>query len=130
MAGLLGQPMAWARLNARLTGRVALLALAIQLVSAFGHFHPEWAGIPTTVSDAAHDHAGPGHDNDQDHHGKQPDTCTVCTAASLAQAFTAPSAPALPVLTHVTLDLPGIATAPAADDPRRGPFQSRAPPRS
>ena len=122
--------MAWARARSRLTGLAALLALAIQLVSAFGHFHPEWAGLPAAVSNVAQNHTGPDQDNDHDHDGKQPDTCTVCTAASLAQAFTAPSAPALPVLTRVTLERPGIAASQAADDPRRRPFQSRAPPQS
>lgn len=120
--------MAWPRANARLTGLVALLALAIQLVSTFGHFHAEWAGTRAAVSSAAHDHSGDDHDHD--HNGKQPDSCTVCTAASLAQAFAPPSAPALPILTDVAADLPVIATAQTTDDPRRRPFQSRAPPQS
>ncbi len=107
---------------------MALLALALQLVSAFGHFHPEWAGMPAAALEVAHDHTGADHDKDHDHDGKRPDACTVCTAASLAQALTPPSAPALPARAHVALELPGIAIAQATGDPRRRPFQSRAPP--
>ena len=121
--------MGWVRANARLTGIAALLALALQFVSSFGHFHREWAGqselAHETASHTGHDHDH--HDHDQ-HNGQTPHSCPICIAASFAQGFTPLPAPTLPAFAAEVTSRPD----PESDAPTtarlRGPFQSRAPP--
>lgn len=122
--------MGWVRANARLTGMVALVALAIQFASSFGHFHHEWIGQPEAAHAEAADHAGYDHDHhDHDRHdGQKAHSCPTCIAASFAQGFTPPVVPALPTLiaqaAAASLPIRAVPTTPH----HRGPFQSRAPP--
>lgn len=117
--------MGWIRANARLTGMVALLALALQFTSNFGHFHREWIGQPEASHAETADHA----DHDHDHHNEQrPHRCPICIAASFAQGFTPPQAPPLPALIVRATTAPAPLSEAPATPYRRGPFQSRAPP--
>ena len=122
--------MGWVRANARLTGMVALVALAIQFASSFGHFHHEWIGQPEAAHAEAADHAGYDHDHhDHDRHdGKTTHRCPICIAASFTQGFTPPSAPVLPALIAQAASTPAPMSAAATASRVRGPFQSRAPP--
>lgn len=92
--------MGLARTRRRLTGWLALFALALQFVVGFGHVHSEdFAGLVhagmarVTQGDSAP--AGPA---DPDHL-----TCDICAAAHLASTSTVPTAPALlvPIATTV-----------------------------
>lgn len=107
---------------------VALLALALQFASNFGHFHREWIGQPeASHAETAADHAG--HDHDDDHHNRRtPHRCPICIAASFAQSFTPALPPALPALIVRAATAPAPASETPATHHRRGPFQSRAPP--
>lgn len=105
---------------------VALLALAVQFASNFGHFHREWVGQPEAAQTEVTDHAD--HDHDHDHQNGQPHRCPICIAASFAQSFTPALPPALPELIAYTTAAPApVNDAPASLRIRR-PFQSRAPP--
>lgn len=122
--------MGWLRANARLTGMVALFALALQFASNFGHFHREWIGQPEAVHAETADHADHDHDHhDHDrHNGQTPHGCSICIAASFAHSFTPSLPPALPRLIALAASVPApVSEAPAASG-LRGPFQSRAPP--
>lgn len=121
--------MGWLRANARLTGMVALFALALQFASNFGHFHREWIGEPEAAQAEPADHTGHHHDDDHNHNdGQSPHNCPTCIAASFAQSFSPPSPPALPALIAGATVAPAPASESAAAHHRRGPFQSRAPP--
>lgn len=121
--------MGWVRANARLTGVVALLALALQFASSFGHFHREWVGQPELAHAAG---AGAPHDHDHDHHDHDgpaaPHSCPICIAASFAQSFAAPQPPVLPLPIALAASAPVPEREAPEGDRERGPFQSRAPP--
>src|SRR5258708_2210167 len=82
--------MSWFRSNIKHGSRLALLALAIQFVSSFGHFHGVSAqaapAIQSDVQLSAIDRVQPqpasNHDSDQ-----QPsDPCAICAVMALANA--------------------------------------------
>jgi hypothetical protein len=120
----------WFRANRRGAGKLALFALAIQLVVSFGHIHlpPALAHTGTPVAAAAitldGDPAGPV----GKHHPASDAFCDICAALSLAAhgQLSAPPALALPVFAAVP---PAPAASTAAPLQRRhARFQSRGPP--
>jgi hypothetical protein len=104
--------MKWFRSNVRHGSRLALLALAIQLLLSFGHFHGSSAQAAPTLTDAnqprLHDTvscaathldacAGASHEdafgasglNTSDHEsdGRPTDDCAICAVMALANAL-------------------------------------------
>jgi uncharacterized iron-regulated membrane protein len=92
--------MKWFRSNVKQGSRLALLALAVQFIFAFGHFHgvarataaiqsgPAWSvssladrlSAPDTISQSAQQRPVSDHDSDQ-----QPnDACAICAVIALA----------------------------------------------
>jgi hypothetical protein len=122
--------MRWFRANRVFGGRLALFALAVQLVLSFGHIHrsdifgygPPAAASAGTASDYAQSKpAG----SPSGHAG---DYCDICATVSLLSSSFVAAAPQLPLpiafrrVEH---------HASAASDfvvPQRSPFQSRGPP--
>ncbi|MGO4711109.1 DUF2946 family protein [Bradyrhizobium sp. 2TAF24] len=110
---------------------LALLALAIQLVLSFGHFHADGLAHATPLTatsgqTAASIPAGPASNRDN----PAADACAICATVAMAGTVLAatPPAPALPVAFIV-------APAPRARDidlarASGAAFRSRAPPRS
>ncbi|GKQ52550.1 hypothetical protein [Bradyrhizobium sp. Ce-3] len=88
--------MKWFRSNIRHGARLALLALSIQFVLSFGHFHPI-AAAQATAAFAAHvensSRDEPRSNPDSD---RAADLCAIC--AVVAMTSTATPAPALPPL--------------------------------
>jgi hypothetical protein len=117
--------MRWFRTNMQFGARLALIALALQLVLTFGHVHAPSAATPTTLQTSQADGTAP---QDRYHKGLADTDCLTCALIQLS-AMSAPSvAPELPLpvaFDFVTLQ-PRIeiaaATAPEAS------FQARAPP--
>jgi hypothetical protein len=122
--------MRWFRVNRKSGGRLALLALAVQLVLSFGHIHREDIYGPTHPA-LANALAAPS--NSPQSPADQPskhtdDYCAICATISLLSNSFVTAAPQLP--------LPFISSAVEHPDrvgivfivPRRAPFQSRAPP--
>jgi hypothetical protein len=126
--------MRWFRTNLRLGGRLALFALAVQLVLSFGHIHLEdiygnarafaaWSASVPVADNSQPPPAGP-----QSHHTD--DYCAICATVHLLGSSFAAQAPQLP--------LPFISAAIEHFDrvslafvsSRRAPFQSRAPPQA
>lgn len=141
--------MKWFRKHLRHGSRLALLALAIQFVATFGHFHPieaRAAGLPTgiAVSAAPISQALPqsltvlsataqdsAHQGSRPHHGSDPsDFCSICAVMALASTalFAAPPVLLLPQaaeLLYLTTDAAFVHL-----DPTSAAFQPRAPPAS
>jgi hypothetical protein len=114
------------RINRRLTGWLALLALALQLAASFGHIHAEdFAGLGrAAVAQTALADNGPAGAPDPDHL-----TCDICAAVHLAGSLLMPAPPVLvvPASAPVVLTLPApvdrLALAAAA-------FHARGPPQA
>jgi hypothetical protein len=111
--------MKWFRSNVRLGSRLALCALAIQLVLAFGHFHDSYAQPAPTLPDAtairlqrvvhfaatqSHGLAGASQANvsrqaktspDHEHNGAPTDDCAACAVIAHANALAAAMPPNL-----------------------------------
>lgn len=121
--------MRWVRNSRRFGSYLALVALALQLVLAFGHVHLEGIhrGFPAVTAaagaqisqSAPAQHPGNGADDDY---------CAICASIYLATNSFLPQAPQLPAppvaesIGHFSYAAAGIIA------PRRAPFQSRAPP--
>ena len=122
--------MRWFRANKTFGSRLALFALAVQFVLAFGHIHHDdiygtarpAAGMAASVPDGSQPLPG-------DHPAKHGDDyCAICAAVSLlgnSFAAAAPSLP-LPAASHAIEQFGRMAVIFIA--PRRAAFQSRAPP--
>ena len=117
--------MRWFRTNRQVGGRLALIALALQLLLTFGHVHAPMVAHASAVQTSQPDGTAPQGPN---HNGLADTDCPICALIQLS-AISAPSvAPVLPLPVaigfstlqpHVELT---TATAPQAS------FQARAPP--
>jgi hypothetical protein len=122
--------MRWFRANKTFCSRLALLALAVQFVLAFGHIHRDdiygparaTAAIAASVPDSSQPLQG-------DHPSKHGDDyCAVCATMSLLGNSFVAVAPALPLpaASQAIQQVDRVAAIFIA--PRRAAFQSRAPP--
>jgi hypothetical protein len=123
--------MRWFRTNKTFCSRLALFALAVQFVLAFGHIHHEdiygSARPAATIAAALPDGSQPLPANHPAKHSD--DYCAICATMSLlGNSFVAAAAPSLPlpVASHAIERLDRVAAIFIA--PRRTAFQSRAPP--
>lgn len=120
--------MRWFRTHIDLGSRLALFALAIQLVLSFGHVHLDKRALSSpTISDlqqAANRDGAPG----PDRHTGANDFCAVCATIALVASTVVPAGVQLvPPITSHRAWLSDIATAPPAFNAHL-PFQARAPP--
>jgi hypothetical protein len=119
-----GYGMNWVRTHIRNGSRLALFALAIQMVLAFGHLHAGHAHAASGTSvEQTQAPAGPGHD----HHAA--DHCDICavTAMSGTMLLGTPPALSLPPASNALLvvtaaEFGRIATARVAFQPRAPPL--------
>jgi hypothetical protein len=123
--------MRWFRSNRKTGGRLALFALAVQFVLAFGHIHPQDIYGPLVSSATLS--ALPAPENVQslstDQASKQSDDfCAICATVLLLNNSFAAEAPdlPLPVASRAVLE-PDRLTSIFVEQ-RRAAFQSRAPP--
>jgi hypothetical protein len=124
--------MGWFRTRRKFGGRLALLALAVQLIISFGHIHKEdifgaarTAASAATLDAAASDQPLPP-DQPAGHAG---DYCAICATIHLLGASVLgepPQSPAVP-LAFQSIEHSAQVTALFAGS-RWRPFQSRAPP--
>jgi hypothetical protein len=150
--------MKWFRSNIRLGSRLALLALAIQFLLSFGHFHGGSASVAS--ADATHpglhdgiafaatqpdasDHAGPPAKifgpkivgpvrpkTSSDHAplGHSGEDCAICVVMALADAMLDAAPPVLLAPYAIAFSYGSIAARFAEPDQLRVAFQPRAPP--
>jgi hypothetical protein len=122
--------MRWFRANRTFGSRLALFALAVQFVLAFGHIHHEdiyGSARPALATAAAVPDGGPPLPaNHPAKHGD--DYCAICAAVSLLGNSFAAAAPSLslPSASYAIERFDRVAVIFIA--PRRAAFQSRAPP--
>ena len=135
--------MNWFRSNIKHGSRLALLALAVQFVLSFGHFHAVAAqaapAIQAVQSDVAYTgnlpaldvigksaQRSPASDHDSDQHPN--DVCAICAVAAMANAALFATPPLLPLPEAVEFRY--LATDAGFVDPNsaRVAFQPRAPP--
>jgi hypothetical protein len=125
--------MRWFRSNRKTGGRLALFALAVQFVLAFGHIHPQdiYGSLDSVASSTLR--ALPAPENVQslstDQATKQSDDfCAICAAVSSLNNSFAAEAPhlVLPVASRAVLEPDRVVAI--FVEPRRASFQSRAPP--
>jgi hypothetical protein len=124
--------MGWFRAKSKLGGRLALFALAVQFILAFGHSHP--ADLYGSLNTPSPDHAvrlataGSTQSLSSDQSAvADDDFCAICTTVSLLGGSFAAEAPKLPLPEPQGAQSDALALA-AAVTPSLRPFQSRAPP--
>jgi hypothetical protein len=122
--------MRWFRSNLRLGSRLALIALAVQVLLSFGHIDCCDLGLASARAAVMADGSGavgPGKGDSGDK-SRPADRCPICALIQLAATSTPSAAPALPpptMLGHVRLEVPAQ-LPPAATS--HYSFQARAPP--
>jgi hypothetical protein len=122
--------MRWFRANKTYGSRLALLALAVQFVVAFGHIHRDDIYGPArgaaAIAAAVPDGGQPLPGDQPTKHGD--DYCAICAAVSLLGNSVVAAAPSLPLpaASHAIEQVDRVAVIFIA--PRRAAFQSRAPP--
>ena len=135
--------MKWFRSNIRHGSRLALFALAIQVLLSFGHFHGSSAqasasiyakrlGLHDTVGSAAHANASrPARletSSGQMPDGQPTDDCAICAVMALANAMVVATPPCL-LAPQATAFLYSTTEAEIVDpNSARTAFQPRAPP--
>lgn len=130
--------MKWVRSNIKHGSRLALFALAIQFVLAFGHFHALAAQAAPAVDGSgisllqaatiASSSTLPASDRDTDQHGNDP--CAICAVVAMASAVLFAAPPVLPQPQAVEFRYLTIAAATVVAASSRVAFQPRAPPAS
>jgi hypothetical protein len=122
--------MRWFRANRTFGGRLALFALAVQFVVAFGHIHrDDIYGPPRQAAAVAASVLDGSQPLPSDHPAKHGDDyCAICATMSLLGNSFVVMAPALPPppASHAIEQFDRVAVIFIA--PRRAAFQSRAPP--
>ncbi len=90
--------MRWIRMNRRWSGRLALFALALQLVLSFGHIHADDLGLnaPTQAA-ASHAPSANGDGTPPQDQGDAHDICAICVTLSLSATSLLPVVAALTV---------------------------------
>jgi hypothetical protein len=124
--------MSWVRSRLRFGARLALFALALQLVLSFGHVHLDDLVPPAASSIAAvpgaPDGQAPAGPAGHDPHGLGHDYCGVCALIQLAGTSIASVPPPLP-LPGVFTELRHVAPVGVSFSASPRPlFQARAPP--
>lgn len=120
--------MAFAGAWRRLSGWLALVALALQLAISFGHIHPEdfvHAGHGLTVVTQAGGATGTPGDVDGDHLG-----CAICATVHLAGTLLLPAPSAIALPAEVTLVHLTAGEHPATERTAALAFNARGPPRA
>lgn len=127
--------MGWFRAYRTFGGRLALLALALQLYLSFGHIHPEDiygpANVPlSSAAQIALPATSASSSLTADHTASQPDDiCAICATMYLLGSSSTPEAPQVsPVALMWRPARHLVRVADVFSAPRRAPFQSRAPP--
>jgi hypothetical protein len=122
--------MRWFRSRARLGSRLALFALALQLVVSFGHVHADQLA-PSAVTAASHAAAVPSNDvpaAPAHHDGQADGLCAICALIHMAGTAAPGVAPALPVPIGFFRTPIEFAVTPALTASLLTSFQARAPP--
>ncbi len=126
--------MHWFRSRVRWGARLALFALALQLVLSFGHVHVAGFGLAHASAVAAEqavaDSTGPASLPGQPHEGAADDNCPVCALIHLAGSLIAADAPSLALPATSGRRQPAPQSAAASTASPHGSYSARAPPQA
>jgi hypothetical protein len=115
----------WFRKHLKHGSRLALLALAIQFVVSFGHFHAEVARAAPALQASLTEVVQQPSNHDTDRHITD---CAICAVISLANNFLSATPPSLELPQAVEIQHVASGAAFAHLGSLDLPFQSRAPP--
>jgi hypothetical protein len=120
--------MRWIRTNRRHASGLALAAMALQLVLAFGHLHLDLRASHAPAATVAHTKTAAVPASPTQHPASDNDYCAICATIHLASTSFLPDAPQLPVpfVSQPIEHFDCVAFVFIA--PQRAAFQSRAPP--
>ena len=77
--------MRWIRMNRQLGGRLALFALALQLILSFGHIHAGDLGLAGPAkANTSYAQTPASHDGTPQDQGDAHDLCAICVTLSLS----------------------------------------------
>jgi hypothetical protein len=126
--------MRWIRSNIREFARLALFALAVQIIVTFGHVHLDGLALTSAhagqsaVADQAVAPLAKAHSKGQKSHGAADFDCPICALIQLASTSAPSVAPPLPIpatLGGTILEAPDVSGFAAST---AFAFQARAPP--
>ncbi len=126
--------MGWVRSNIRGFARLALFALAVQIVVTFGHVHLDGLAITSAqaaqsaVADQAVAPLATAHSKGQKPHGAADFDCPICALIQLASTSAPSVAPPLPIPAIVGGTILEAPEAPAVAASTAFAFQARGPP--
>ena len=115
--------MVWRRRQRRLSGCLALFALAVQLALSFGHIHAEDFARPAATVAQTGD--APAQHRDTDH-----DDCPICSVMHRAGTLAVPSPPQMSLPVPEKIFWAAAVERPIDAAAQRQPFQARAPPQA
>jgi hypothetical protein len=121
--------MGWVDRHKRHGSVLALIALALQIVLAFGHIHLH--GLPQNSHVAIVQHTAMAQTAPQipaQNPGDNDDYCAICASIFLASSAFAPAPPQLPLPTNFQRVERAFNAAHALAERQRPGFRSRAPP--
>lgn len=126
--------MRWLRSNIRVFARLALFALAVQIIITFGHVHLDGVALTTAqaaqsaVPDQAVERLAKSQSKGQKSHGAADFDCPICALIQLASTSAPSVAPPLPIpaiLGGTILEAPEVPDFAAST---AFAFQARGPP--
>jgi hypothetical protein len=132
--------MKWFRSNIKYGTRLALFALSIQFVLAFGHFHPiaptdtttlplSWSGHLALAAPNSSDHATSHQQPADDDSDRAGDVCAICAVMAMAETILLAPPPLLsPPPEAIAFFYEDRNVHPVPASSRRGFFEARAPP--
>jgi hypothetical protein len=120
--------MTWFRTNTRTGSRLALMALALQLVLSFGHSHG--IAAPNAIAAQAMSAIGPVQPASDHEPDSAVDLCAICAVTAMASTALFATPPALPLLQSAAFRYLTAATGLFDPASTRAAFQPRAPPAS
>lgn len=124
--------MRWFRTHIDLGSRVALFALAVQLVLSFGHVHMDKRALSgvAPVAVALQVAGRDGSPATPDHHTGATDVCAICATIGLLASSIPPDPGRLAPPSSHSVALSGAFSVAFTAYDSQSSFQARAPPRS
>jgi hypothetical protein len=118
-------------MNRQLGGRLALFALALQLILSFGHIHAGDLGLAGPAqADTSYAQPPANHDGTPQDQGDTHDFCAICVTLSLSATALLPVVPSLSLPVNYDWEWPAdIHTAQVVFD-LKSYYRARAPPRT
>ena len=117
--------MRWFRTNRQFGGRLALIALTLQLVLTFGHVHTPSAALASALQASQSDDTAPLGPNHSGIADIDCATCALIQLSTISAPSVAPELP-LPVAAEFLVLQPSVEFAAAAEPPAS--FRARGPP--